>query len=158
LAVCIHGILLYDYYRMWNMGLGNARRSFTQDLLWTAITIAAVVVGLFGYMGPTAIFAAWAISCAIIGYVNAWRLCSTLRPRWAADRPETTLAIKYGLDYMAGSGAAQLPTYFIAGFAGVALVGALRGGGTLYGPFQLVITTGYALAIPYLARLRLRTP
>jgi O-antigen/teichoic acid export membrane protein len=158
LALSMHGMFLYDFVKIYNMSIQSPRIAIAQEAIWTLLTSAFVVLGLCDLISPSIVFLGWAATCALIGYANGYRHALTIKPIWPRDRKETRISIIYSLDFLAGSGSAQLPTYLIAGISGTAIVGVLRGGGTFYSPFTLIITTALALSIPYLTQRRIAGP
>jgi O-antigen/teichoic acid export membrane protein len=154
LALSIHGILIFDFVKIYNMSIRSPRVALRQQAAWSVLSATFIILGLSEVIRPSIVFLGWAASCAVVGYSNGVRQARTLRPSWPRDREETRISIIYSLDFLAGSGGAQLSTYFIAGLASTVIVGTLRGAGIFYSPFRILTTTALALAIPYLTRAR----
>ncbi|HWB35923.1 MAG TPA: hypothetical protein VHA75_07860 [Rugosimonospora sp.] len=152
IAVTLPGLVVYDYTRALSLGLGRPRLACFQEILWTAASGLAAVLGIAGVIGPVGVFAGWAGSAALlgagIGYLRGYRL----RPAWRQGREQTRLALSFAGQYLVTSGSAQLVTTALAVVAGTAVVGALSAGRTALGPVTLVMATASALTLPYLAR------
>jgi O-antigen/teichoic acid export membrane protein len=154
-AVCIPGIVLYDYIKVTSLGIGNPRRAFLQELSWTILSAGAATANLLGLCNGTWAFALWAGSCSLIGFIHGFVLHYRLLPKWHAEPGEGRVAGLFGLDFLIGSGVGQVTTMLLAGVAGTAVVGALRGGGTALAPVSLIAGTAPALLIPHVSRTRL---
>lgn len=153
LGLAMHGLLVYDYMRTYEMASGNARRALSYECCWfvasVAISFAVTTLAITGWEG----FAIWAASGALLGYVYALARRAPLRPRWQKEGgPRFKTSCAFGLDYLVGSGSAQFTTSLLAVIVGPAIVGGIRAAATLLGPIGLVIATARTLMIPLLAR------
>lgn len=150
----LHGLALYDYVKTVSIGVGNPVRALAQESIWTLLTSGAVISALVGLISPIATFTVWSLTGALIGYAQLRLLDCSPTPRWGVRQKDTRLAVSFGLEYIAGSGTAQFTTLMLGGAVGTAILGALRGAGTVFGPVTLVIGTIRSLLIPHLSRAR----
>lgn len=151
LGLSFHGLLALDFLRTYDAGVGNNVRAFVFTTLWSAVTIAVAVVSFFATFSSLLIFAAWAFSGSVLGYAIAFTARASLAPRWPRNRFETRTAGLFGLDYLVGSGGSSMTTALLGLFLDSRLIAAIRGGGTLLGPVNLISTTVRSLALPFLA-------
>ena len=73
-------------------------------------------------------------------------------PVWKKNRSESSAAVVFSADYLVGAGGAQLTTGLLGALADTAILGAVRGAGTLLGPVNLISTTARSLLLPFLSR------
>ncbi|MEU8262038.1 hypothetical protein AB0C02_15610 [Micromonospora sp. NPDC048999] len=153
-GVALCGLVVYDYTRGVSLGVGSARAACAQDVAWTGVTAMAVLAALFESVAPVLLFAVWATSGAVLGFLVAvWRGYRPL-PGWGLDREGTRNALSFGLQFLITSGSAQLALTGLAVTAGVGVVGALGAAQTVFGPVALLTATLSAIIIPYLSRAR----
>ncbi|HET9518173.1 MAG TPA: hypothetical protein VFO77_10635 [Actinoplanes sp.] len=153
-GLALPGMLLYDYVKTISLGISQPGRAFAQETVWTTVTLVALWLGLSHALSAMAVFVVWAASGSVIGIVGAACVGYLVPPGWRVRSRETRLAVSFGLDFLAGTGSAQIATTLLAGMAGVAVVGALRAGGTALGPVTLLMGTARPLLIPFLARTK----
>ncbi|MEV0806076.1 hypothetical protein [Micromonospora sp. NPDC050200] len=153
-GVALCGLVVYDYTRAISLGVGSSRAACAQDVLWTGATATGVLAALFASVAPVLLFAVWATSGAVIGFLVAARHGYRPVPGWGLDREGTRRAVSFGLQFLVTSGSAQLALTSLAATAGVGVVGALGAAQTVFGPVALLTATLSALVIPYLSRAR----
>lgn len=154
LGFTFNGLSALDYVRTVNAALYREASSLLQGGLWCLVGIAVSVISLLIHVPPIVVFAAWAGSGALIGYICAIGGRYPWVPSWRSNSRENKAAAFFSADYLAGSGGSLLSTSLIGVTAGAATVGAIRGAGTLLGPANLISGTARSLAIPYLTRAR----
>lgn len=150
-GLAIHGLMICDYAKTLSQTLGDPRLQVVQETVWKFVAIVASSAVVFGKFTPIGLFAVWAAAGAIVGYASALHLHLRLRPTWRVSGMNSSSALLFGVDYLAGSGVAQLTTGVVAGIAGTGVVGALRVASTALGPVTLVIGTAESLVINFLA-------
>ncbi|MEO3773147.1 hypothetical protein [Micromonospora sp. B9E7] len=153
-GVALPGLVLYDYTKAVSLGVGRPKLACGQELLWATLTVLAVLLGLFRFVGPAAVFAIWAAGGALLGGLAAWHQGHGMVPAWRMSPGETRLAVSFGAQFLVTTGSAHLALTVTAAGAGAAVVGALSAGRTMLGPVNLLLGTAGALMIPYLARSR----
>ncbi len=152
LGLTFPGLCVYDHLKNVNLGAGASRRAFLQELTWTLLFGAGTAAVLANGGGAVLIFAVWATSGAAIGLIHAIRLGWPLTPGWRSCRRESRAMLSFGMQFLAGSGTAQLTTSLLATVAGAAVAGAVRAAGTVLAPCTLALTTARGMLIPIIAR------
>lgn len=152
LAVASHGLLALDFVRTFDSAVRNARRSFFYSALWAACTLAVALSSFVWNLPALTLFMVWAGAGAVCGYFAMVVSRAPWRPGWPSRREETSAASIFALDYFVGSGGSALTTTLVGVVLDRAVVGAIRGAGTLLGPVNLIASTARSLTIPLLAR------
>ena len=154
IGVALHGLTIYDFIKVVNIAAGSPSRTLAQELIWTAASAAAVSLALLGVLSPLLVFLAWSVIGALIGYVHLHLIGCSVLPGWDTSRTDSRASMSFGLEFLAGAGIAQLTIAVLGGAAGTAVVGALRGAGTVLAPLSLIVGTARPLLIPHLGRGR----
>lgn len=157
LALTVHGAVLYEYVKTMSVASFSARHAITMESVWLTCSLAATFLVFERVLSPVGGFAVWAGSSAVVGYVSALILKLNARPRWRLQTTSSKSALGFGLDFLIGSGSGQLALNIVSATAGLAVLGALRGAGTVLGPVTLMVTASRALLIPHLSRIILRS-
>ncbi len=152
LGVAFHGILLFDFIRTFDSAAGGAGRALLTSVLWSSITLVSSVVAFVGALDPATVFAFWAGSGAVCGYILLAVTDAPLLPRWTRNAVDTRVASLFSLDYLVGSGGALLTTGLLGVVDNGRVLSSIRGAGTLLGPLNLISTTARSLMLPYLSR------
>lgn len=158
LGLALHGLVVLDYVKLMNVALERPRAALEQEIWWTCLTVVWAVLLEMDRITPPLAFLGWALTGAGVGYVNALRYKYDLKPSWHLGSTSVRTSAAYAADFLAGSGTAQLTFNVLAGVSGPALVGALRGGGTLLSPVTLVGASARSLLIAWLAKARSLSP
>ena len=159
LGLILPAVLLQDSWRYAFFAAGQGNKAFTNDLVWAAALIPAMLVAaqhgsVVGFM------LAWGLSGAVAAAFG----CVQVRvvPRLDAVRAwvhaHRDLGPRYLVENVSISGAAQLRMYGLGGIAGLASVGTLRGAELLMGPFITVMMGLGLFAVPEAARVLQRSP
>lgn len=153
LAVSLPGLALYEHVKNLTIGVGQPRIALVQEVVWGAVVGSTFVVVTALDGNSRILFVVWAASGAGIGIFQALRLRYSLRPGWriAGLPPRTT--VSYGLEYIAGSGCAQLITTLLVVVASAQVVGALRAAGTVLAPVTILIATARGLLIAHFSHV-----
>ena len=152
LGIALPGLAIFDHIKTLSLGAGQARIALIQEALWTVSVIVSLGFASAFTIDATCIFVIWAMAGAVIGGLQAVRLGMPLRPSWAMEGLTTRTTVGFGLEYLAGSGIAQLSTSVLMLVAGAPVVGRLRAAGTVLAPCTLIVGTARGLLIPYFAR------
>lgn len=151
LAVAIPGLLVQDTLRYASFSRSQPRAALESDLIWF-VGQAAILVALISRGTPTApeMLLAFVIPGVIAGLVQAAReqVFPAVRSGVAWVLANRDLSVRYALDFLSGQGAAQLSAYVLAIVGGVAAVGSIRGGQTLFGPVNIFLTGAYIVLVP----------
>lgn len=150
----VHGSLLFNYSKIIDLTLSAGNKSLVKDsIVFILVTCAAITVELFGlYFGI--VVAVWISACALMGYLGAIQDKLSMRPSWVGRGEESRVGIGFAAQSIIGSGSVQLVTLILAIVSGPSLVGMLRGGSTLLGPANLIVTAVQPLAIKNIATVR----
>lgn len=150
----MHGCSLYDYIKLLNQATLNAKVATLQEASWLVLSIGSGILTLTGILTPLGGFACWIGSSAFLGYAFATFLKTEIRPSWACSLVPSRTSFAFGLDFLLGSGTAQISMTVLAGTAGNVVVGAIRGAGTLFGPVTIIVNSARLLLIPVISRHR----
>ncbi|WP_328364812.1 hypothetical protein OHQ88_16280 [Micromonospora zamorensis] len=156
-GIALPGLLLHDYARNVDVGVGRPRPPCAREAVWTVLTALAALLGLTNVVGPSVVFGLWAGSGALLGCATAVLNGHQVRPGWHMDRAGSRASASYGLQFLLTAGSAQLALTALGVTAGMAVVGSLSAGRTLLGPATLLVGGASPLVIPHLARLRVAT-
>lgn len=151
-GVAVHGLLIMDFLRMFDSAAGSAPRAMVATSVWALISLTVSTVSLFTTIDSVVVFAAWAITGALSGYVTMLVVGVPRLPGWERERTDSRAAAVFSADYLVGQGGIHLTTGLLGLLDDVRVLGAVRGAGTLLGPMNLIATTASSLMLPYLAR------
>lgn len=151
-GISVHGLLLMDFLRMFDSAAGSATRAMVATSTWALISLSVSTVSLFVSIDSVVVFAVWAITGALCGYVTMLVIGAPRLPRWGRERTDSRVAVVFSADYLVGQGGIHLTTGLLGLLDDVRVLGAVRGAGTLLGPMNLIATTASSLMLPYLAR------
>lgn len=133
-ALFLPGLIAYDYLRMLAITSKATVSALACDTLWSLTTIASGVCSLFGLMSSESAIVLWCACPTLLGLYLKNRLQVSI-----LDRARKRVAsFGFAIEYLAGSGSAQLSTGLLGIWGGSVMVGAIRGAGTLYGPLNVV--------------------
>jgi O-antigen/teichoic acid export membrane protein len=159
LGLMLPALLLQDSWRFAFFAAGQGRRAFANDLVWAL----ALAPALFVASRTGSVFAfvlAWGLSAAVAAAFGC--LQTGLLPRLNGIRPwlrqHRDLGLRYMVENVSISSAAQLRMYGLGAIAGLADVGAVRGAQLLLGPFLALLMGMSLVAVPEAARVLSRSP
>jgi O-antigen/teichoic acid export membrane protein len=151
LAVLIPGLLVQDTLRYAAFARGAPRAALESDLMWFVVQMVAMVA-LISATAPTGpqMLAAFALPGLLAGLVQAVRerVVPSVRSGASWILRNRDLSVRYALDFLSGQGAAQVGAYVLAIVSGVAALGSIRGGQTLFGPVNIFLTGAYIVLVP----------
>jgi O-antigen/teichoic acid export membrane protein len=161
LGLTLPGLMLQDSWRYAFFALGRGGQAFLNDCVWAlAMAPALIVLKLTHHADVFWFVLAWGAAAwagAAIGPLQA-RVIPRLPQAWEWITRHRDLGPRYLAENCSLSGAAQLRTYAIGGFVGLAAVGYVQASSTMLGPF-LVIFMGISLVtVPEAARVLRRAP
>lgn len=149
-------LLLQDTLRYSAFARAIPRRAVRSDATWVGLQVVAYGV-VYTMAEPSAfvMVLAWAGTGALAGSLQLWLDDVGLvfgRPlSWV--RENLDLGGRYALDFVAGTGVAQLASYALVGVAGVVALGALRGAQTAFGPVNVLSSGSYSVVVPEARRI-----
>lgn len=156
LAFTLPLLLLQDTLRYSAFARAMPQLAVRSDAIWVGLQVVAyVAVYAVGEPSAFIMVLAWAGTGALAGLLHLWLDNVGLvfgRPfSWV--RENVDLGGRYALDFVAGTGVAQLASYALVGVAGVAALGALRGAQTAFGPVNVLSGGSYSVVVPEAKRL-----
>lgn len=151
LGLLTPGLLVQDTLRYVSFAHGRPRSAVVNDGFW--LVAQGLVLGgllMVDQFGPARLVVGWGVMGIVAGLVQMRldRLVPDLRPGFGWIRSNKDLSVRYLADMVSGQGASLLASYVLAGVAGVAAVGALRGALTLFGPVNVVLLGSTMVLVP----------
>ncbi|MGW7416851.1 hypothetical protein, partial [Streptomyces sp. NPDC054863] len=159
LGVVLPGLLLQDAWRFAFFAAGSGRKAFVNDLVWGVALVPAMLVA--ARVGTVAAFVlAWGASAAVAALFGCFQ--SGILPRATRSlgwlREQRDLGLRYLVENVSLSGAAQLRAYGLGGLVGVGAVGAIRGAELLLGPFLALLMGLSLVTVAEAARVLRQAP
>lgn len=159
LGMVLPALLLQDAWRFAFFSSGQGRRAFVNDAIWgialvPAMLIASVHESVFGFV------LAWGAAAAVAAVAGGWQ--SRIVP-WPAGartwlRVHHDLGLRYLVENLCQSGAAQIRMYGLGAVAGLASVGTVRGAELLLGPFLALLMGLNMVAVPEASKVVREAP
>lgn len=151
LGVLTPGLLAQDTMRYVSFAQGRPRSAVINDGFWLVSQVVVLVTLLqLDLFGPARLVAGWGLVGIAAGLVQMWvdRVVPALGEGFAWVRTNRDLSVRYLADMVSGQGASLIASYVLAGVAGVAAVGAIRGAQTLFGPVNIVLLGSTMVLVP----------
>lgn len=151
LGITLPFLLLQDSWRFAFFSAGRPGAALLNDVVWAVALLLALAVVTRGTTADAATYClAWggAAGAAALAGLAQTRVAPGLLqlPQWLRDHRD--LGPRFAVEYLTESGSLQVVVYAVGGLAGLAAVGALRGGQMLLGPV-VVLSTGLTMvAVP----------
>jgi O-antigen/teichoic acid export membrane protein len=159
LGIVMPALLLQDSWRYAFFAAAQGKWAFLNDVVWAVALVPAIAVA--GHDGSVfTIVLAWGVSAGLAAGVGC--LQTRIRPRlgtiaaWVKQHGD--LNLRYMIENVSVGVAAQLRMYGLGAIAGLAAVGAVRGGQLLLGPFLAVLMGMSLVSVVEAARVRRRAP
>ena len=155
LAIFLPGLLVQDVWRFAFVTCGQPRSAAANDLVWLVVQglVFAVVPRLADPSGG-AYLAAWgaaATVAAVAGCVQSGVVPAPTRAlAWL--RAHAAPARAFTFEFVARAGARQMTISVAGATAGLAALGALRGGQVVFGPLNVILLGASMAAIPEAVR------
>ncbi len=151
LGLLTPGLLAQDTMRYVSFAQGRPASAVVNDGFWL-VAQGLVLGGLLAIdqFGPARLVMGWGLMGIAAGLLQMRldRLVPHLRPGFGWIRSNRDLSVRYLADMISGQGASLIASYVLAGVAGVAAVGALRGALTLFGPVNVVLLGSTMVLVP----------
>ena len=156
LGCTLPGLLLQDSWRYAFFARGTGGRAFANDLAWALLLLPALAALVAGDYSEIRLFLlAWGGSATVAAVLGMFQSAIAPKPlglaRWWQEHRD--LVPRYLGEAGAHAGMSYLVLYGIGAVAGLASVGALRGGYVLLGPVNILILGAGLAALPEAARL-----
>lgn len=160
LALVIPGLLVQETCRSVFFASGAPRSAAANDGVWAAAQIVAFTVLLVATQpSVAAMILAWGGAATLAAVFGCWQVRVVPRPgaarRWLAQQRD--LGMPFLGDYAATQTVDQLSVYALPVVAGVATLGAYRGGLLLFGPLNFLVLALFITAQPEGVRIRRRS-
>lgn len=140
-------LTVFEYVRVVEMALGRGRIALGMDSIWTLASVLILCATIFCSIPSVLLFATWAAVPSVVVVIlfvlfrGALTKVASLRPSFANVR------LAFMADYLIGSGSMQVAISFLPVVASTAMVGAIRGAGTILSPITLITSTMRPLLI-----------
>jgi hypothetical protein len=156
IAVTTPGLVLQDAWRACFFSAGRGKDAFLNDLVWAAVMFGGVPVLIV--TGSGTLFSwilLWGVAAGAGALVGIGQSRLIPRPMWVLRwwREQKDLAPRLVGMFGARNGASQVVMYSIAGFAGLAGVGAIRAGMLVLGPLNVIFLGVNQVSLPEGVRL-----
>jgi hypothetical protein len=152
--------VVQDALRYLLVSTGRPGAALANDLVWTISTVVAVIAGAAGRSPtPVRILLIWLVTgaCCAVGAVVQARATLSFPAAIRWFRRHRQVSRRFLVEYISITGSFQVVVYVLAGTAGLAASGALRGATAIFGPLHTVFTGAKLAVVPELARVRTRT-
>lgn len=160
LGIVLPALLLQDSWRYAFFAAGQGRRAFLNDAVWAVALVPAMVLAI--HSGTVfACVLAWggaAAVAALVGCLQTRIAPASARHIHAWVRRHRDLNLRYMIENVSVSSAAQLRMYGLGAIAGLASVGAVRGAQLLLGPFLAVLMGMSLVSVVEAGRVLRRAP
>ncbi len=159
LGIALPALLLQDSWRYAFFAAGQGSRALLNDVVWALGLVPAMAVAA----GSGTVFAfvvAWGAAAAVAAAVGCLQTRNVPRPDEVIDwiRRHGDLNLRYMIENVSISTAAQLRMYGLGAIAGLAAVGAVRGAQLLLGPFLAVLMGMSLVSVVEAGRVWRRAP
>lgn len=160
LAATIPFLLMQDTFRYSALARDVPKLAVRSDLIWLILQVPAyALVFVSGNRTGWTMFLAWAATGSAAGlyarFADGIPMPLTVKLGWV--RSNIDLGGRYVLDFLAGTGVAQVASYALAGVVGITALGALRGAQTIFGPMNVLISGAYIAFVPEAQRMAKRS-
>lgn len=149
-------LFLQDGWRHAAFADGHPQRALVVDLVWLALLALAVPLLTQGSPTAATFMVAWAASGAVSAVIGALHVRVfprvSLGVQWV--RSNLDLGGPFVLEFLAAGGAAYAGLGLLGVTSGLAAVGAVRVGQTVFGPINVLYMGIYLTLVPEGARLR----
>jgi O-antigen/teichoic acid export membrane protein len=156
LGIGLPGLTLQDSFRLAFFACGRGLFAFVNDLLWTVLLVLTLVVLYLQGDGSAArcllAFGGTATLAAVLGAFQAGTLPRPLRMSYWL-RTNRNLSVRYLVENVSISGAAQVRSFVLGAVASLAAVGYVRASEILMGPFLVVLMGISQVAVPEASRV-----
>jgi O-antigen/teichoic acid export membrane protein len=161
LGLTLPGLLVQDSWRYAFFARRRGVGAFTNDFIWALSLAAAIgVVRLTHQTSVLSFVLAWGLSATVaacFGVVQARVLPKPTRTLYWW-RQQRELSSRYMGEFASGTAAARLSDFGVGGVAGLAAVGALRGGQVLVGPLNVLVVGTRLVGVPEGVEMLRRSP
>jgi len=161
LGLALPGLLLQDSWRYSFFALGQGRKAFVNDLVWTLTLVPPLLLlRIYHYNSVFWLMAAWGAAATVaagFGAVQA-RVIPRTAQAWTWVARHRDLGLRYLVENTSNSGAGQLRTYGLGAIAGLAAVGYVQAAALLMGPFMVIFLGMSLVTVPEATRILRNSP
>jgi O-antigen/teichoic acid export membrane protein len=154
LGLVLPALLLQDSWRYAFFAAGQGRKAFLNDAVWAVALVPAMLLATRDGSVFTFLLAWGTAGAVAAGYgivqAKVWPRVSGIRS-WLTQHRD--LGLRYMVENISISSAEQLRMYALGAIAGLASVGAVRGGQLLLAPFLAVLMGISLVSVPEAARV-----
>jgi len=138
---------------------GRGQQAFLNDLICAVALVPALLIAT-QHSSVVGCVLAWGAATAVAAVAGCLQARTVPRPlrvgRWL--RAHRDLGARYVVENVSNSGSGQIRMYGLGAIAGLAAVGAVRGGELLLGPFLAVLMGLSLVAVPEASRIARSRP
>jgi len=161
LALGLPALLLQDAWRWSFVAARRTGAAVVNDLVWALTLVPSLVVlAATDRASTTNLTIAWVTAAgvaALVGLLQAHLVPTPLAP-WGWWRAHRDLGPRYLGEFVVSGGVTELIFYAVGAIAGLVALGSLRAAWLMIGPFNVVLMGIVLVAVPEVARLRVRAP
>lgn len=147
----IPGYIAYNYLRLWVVSGGEIRRGLTADVIQLSLVLIGSAATIFWGAPVVLLVLSWAMALWLSSTLLARQVHLRFIPRWPASEQGVSTGTHFGVQVSIGSGSVHVMTFILAAVTHTAVLGALRGASTVFGPINLISTSVSTLAIRQIA-------
>ena len=159
LGLVLPFLLLQDAWRFGFFAAGRGQQAFLNDLICAVALVPALLIAA-QHSSVVGCVLAWGAATAVAAVAGCLQARAVPRPlrigRWL--RAHRDLGARYVVENLSNGGSGQIRTYGLGAIAGLAAVGAVRGGELLLGPFLAVLMGLSLVAVPEASRIARSRP
>ena len=156
LSVVLPALLAQDAWRFGFFAANRGRDAFVNDAVWAVVLgVGFALAVMAGATEPATYVVLWGLGAAagsVLGVVQSRLLPQPTAVRsWWAEHAD--LIPRFSAESIARMGDAQLTYYAISVIGGLIVVGTLRAGELILGPFNILFQGVHLVALPEAVRL-----
>lgn len=147
----IPGYVCYNYLRLWAVSDGQIRKGLTADVVQLTLVFAGSAAAILWQVPVAVVVLCWAVGLWLSATILAFQVRLRFIPRWPASEQGVATGTHFGVQVLIGSGSVHVMTFILAAVTHTAVLGAIRGASTVFGPINLISTSVSTLAIRQIA-------
>ncbi|NLD77550.1 MAG: hypothetical protein GX643_12885 [Acidimicrobiales bacterium] len=153
-------LLVQDTMRFVAFARADPAAALLSDTIWAVGQLVCfVAIATLDSASAELVLVGWAVPAGLGAAVHLvrYQVVPAFRTPMAWITENRDLSYRYAVDYLGNQGASQLGIYTLAGVAGVAAVGGLRGSHTLFGLLNVLSAGSLSVLVPEGRRLVARS-
>ncbi|WBL19229.1 hypothetical protein [Citricoccus sp. NR2] len=147
----VPGYVCYNYLRLWAVSDGQIRKGLTADVVQLTLVCGGSAAAIVGNVPVVWVVLCWAAGLWLSAVMLAYQVRLRFIPRWPASEQGVATGTHFGVQVLIGNGSVHVMTFILAAVTHTAVLGAIRGASTVFGPINLISTSVSTLAIRQIA-------